>query len=668
MSYSNNGGNNYGGKPKVMVGRGQSYSQPQPQPQPPHRPQSPKKNSSTLVWAIIATVVAGIATVAAIVLGVLLGTSQHVHSFGEWSTTKAATCEENGGKERYCSCGEKQTDEILSNGHSFGAWTVVSKATCVNEGSEKRECSCGEMETRSIDKLTTHEEVVDARVEPTCKNTGLTEGKHCSKCGEIIISQQTIEKDDTHTYDDKYDADCNICGFERDPACRHENTVSVLGRAATCTVSGLSDGKKCSYCGVMTVPQQELDAVGHTAGKWVTDKEATCTEAGRKHQECSVCFASIKTESISATGHSSSTWIYDKQPTCTEGGQRHKVCSICTQSFANEAVSANGHTYSSWICVDCSEADPSVTLIYKVADLSSINRNLGGTYVLMNDIDCNGIALSSIGSKDNPFVGIFNGRGHTISNFTLSADSSGYTGLFISNSGTIKNLNIQKMSISVASISASTLNMGGLCGYNSGRILQCSVNAELNTTIGNQRYTGMITAQNNGFIQNCVVLGIVSAESANLSNSVYYVGGVCGRNYGQIDSCFVNVVARGHGHAYDSKGGGNVGAICGYNDSKASINKCLIMGSSEGNTGSALYTCHVGDVCGKSVGTIEKCYKDSTFVATDGYYIRSYATEVSCTQMNNTSFYSISLEWDTSLWNLSNLDVSNGNYPKLIQN
>ena len=37
-----------------------------------------------------------------------------------------------------------------------------------------------------------HNIVIDEAVEPTCKTTGLTEGKHCSDCGMIFVKQQVI--------------------------------------------------------------------------------------------------------------------------------------------------------------------------------------------------------------------------------------------------------------------------------------------------------------------------------------------------------------------------------------------------------------------------------------------------------------------------------------------
>lgn len=37
-----------------------------------------------------------------------------------------------------------------------------------------------------------HTEVVDKAVEPTCTKTGLTEGKHCSVCGEVLAEQKVV--------------------------------------------------------------------------------------------------------------------------------------------------------------------------------------------------------------------------------------------------------------------------------------------------------------------------------------------------------------------------------------------------------------------------------------------------------------------------------------------
>ena len=46
-----------------------------------------------------------------------------------------------------------------------------------------------------------HTEVVDAAVAPTCTETGLTEGSHCSVCGEVIKAQDVVPQTG-HTYTD----------------------------------------------------------------------------------------------------------------------------------------------------------------------------------------------------------------------------------------------------------------------------------------------------------------------------------------------------------------------------------------------------------------------------------------------------------------------------------
>ena len=87
---------------------------------------------------------------------------------------------------------------------SFGEWTAIKDATCTESGEQERACACGEKETRSVAALG-HTEVVDEAVGKTCTSDGLTEGKHCSACGTVLVEQETIPS--SHNWNEAYEYD-----------------------------------------------------------------------------------------------------------------------------------------------------------------------------------------------------------------------------------------------------------------------------------------------------------------------------------------------------------------------------------------------------------------------------------------------------------------------------
>ncbi len=77
--------------------------------------------------------------------------SEHTHEFGAWEAVKEPTCTEAGAKERICSCGEKEQEELPAAGHKFGEWEIAEEATVAAEGLQERTCSvCGEKEQEVI--------------------------------------------------------------------------------------------------------------------------------------------------------------------------------------------------------------------------------------------------------------------------------------------------------------------------------------------------------------------------------------------------------------------------------------------------------------------------------------------------------------------------------------
>ena len=128
----------------------------------------------------------------------------------------------------------------------------------------------------SQNKPHVHTEVIDPAVEATCTSTGLTEGKHCSECGEVIIAQQTVPVKHTIVTDEAV--------------------------ASTCTSTGLTEGQHCSICNTILVEQEIVELIDHKEGSWIIDKEAGKTESGFKHNECTMCGKVMVEETIDATG------------------------------------------------------------------------------------------------------------------------------------------------------------------------------------------------------------------------------------------------------------------------------------------------------------------------------------------------------------------------------
>ena len=199
------------------------------------------------------------------------------------------------------------------------------------------------------------------------------------------------------------------------------------------------------------------------------------------------------------------------------------------------------------------------------------------------------------------YSGNFNGNEFTISNIKIDTTDTpnDYLGLFgmIGDTGTVANLNV---SVDIYSDIYSSIS-GGISGANSGRI------------------------------HNCITLGkIVDNKTIPSSYGKNAVGGICGKNYGEIVLCNTSVSQSGNSY--------NFGGLCGINYGLLDI--CFSKGSITNSQS------HVGGLCGKNDnGTIYRCYATGDYsgesylgglcgVNYDGYILNCYATG-SVTSGNN---------------------------------
>ena len=172
--------------------------------------------------------------------------------------------------------------------HSHSYTSEVTAPTCTAAGYTTYTCACGESYKADEVAALGHTEVVDKAVDATCTATGLTEGKHCSVCNEVLVAQNETAKLD-HVYDDQYDESCNVCGFIRDAECGHFELNTIPAVAATCTTDGLTEGKVCAKCEAVIVERQPTSALGHTEEK-IPAVDPTCQNVGyTEGVKCSVC-------------------------------------------------------------------------------------------------------------------------------------------------------------------------------------------------------------------------------------------------------------------------------------------------------------------------------------------------------------------------------------------
>ncbi len=279
----------------------------------------------------------------------------------------------------HCSvCGEIIIEQKVVDAleHSYGGWTISQGPTCTKTGIASRMCSvCGDLDNKIIPAID-HAIVIDSAVAPTCTETGLTEGKHCSACDEVIVAQEEIpalghnygewvvESSSTCIRDGKKTQTCSACGdtqMEIITATGHTlgNPVVENSTATTCAQAGSYD--EVVYCTVcneeISRENKTVDAIPHSYDNGTVTTEPTCTAVGVKTFTCLGC-ENTYTEAIEATGHSPET-VIGTAPTCTQTGLTNgSKCSVCGEVLAEqETINALGHTddNSDGKCDNCEE-------------------------------------------------------------------------------------------------------------------------------------------------------------------------------------------------------------------------------------------------------------------------------------------------------------------------
>lgn len=254
--------------------------------------------------------------------------------------------------------------------------------------------------------------------------------------------------------------------------------------------------------------------------------------------------------------------------------------------------------------------------------------------VLTADIDLNRQEWTSIGTKNKPYMGTFDGQNHIIHGIWSTDESNTIQGLFgyigQSNSnrsvyGTVKNVKAAGRIRAVQSAGS-----GLIAGSNAGEIYNCEVSAFLGSWKGISAIGGIAGSLTGGSVENCRTYGLYLATddsqySGKIVNSIGGIVGAAGASEPSegclIRYCENHMRLRGYELSYlggkGSSMGGIVGLISGIAKVRESVNYAEVRG--ELRVGGILgyviqdsnaqldYVTNYGDVYGASASNPETC-------------------------------------------------------------
>jgi len=341
-------------------------------------------------------------------------------------------------------------------------------------------------------------------------------------------------------------------------------------------------------------------------------------------------------------------------------------------------------------------------------DLDTVRNNLGGSYLLMNDLDSTaagymelasetasgGRGWEPIGTSDDGFTGSFDGQGYGIWDLFIKRPAQDYVGLFahvswthpIENVGRIENVGlvnadvtgcnrvgvvvgdnagIVNNSYSTCSVTSGCHYVGGLVGYNDGGFVS---NSYSTGNVTGTRYVGGLVGRitgartvREGTVRNCY--------STSRVTGVMRIGGLVGSTFADVDvsnsystgSVIGNrwvggLVAENYGgnvsNSYSTgnvTGSGYVGGLTGFN-LWGTISSCYSTGtvSGDGLIG--------GLVGGNSEGIMNNSFWD---IETSGQATSDGGAGKTMTEMKSLTTFS-SAGWNITA--VANPDIRNPSY------
>ena len=401
-----------------------------------------------------------------------------------------------------------------------------------------------------------------------------------------------------------------VCGTNAGTITSCYNTGAVSGKSNVGGVCGCNNFGAITNC-YFDSNKYSGNAVGTNEGT-VTDVEGKTTAQFNSGE---VAYLLSQGCTIGEITYDGSIWGQDLSTANTYpvlDSTKKVYCGYvgtCKQTYSNEELSETPvHSYDeNGFCTNCGAYEPAEIIsdetsqyngYYTVENagqlywfaglvngtLEGVKQNTAANAVLTADITVNTGVLKSDGTLADDTSGFTSWTpiGHDLSHYTGTFDGQNHTisGLYFNSTGARR---------------------VGLFGCSQGTVKNVGV---VDSYFKENWYVGGVCGYNYGTITGCYNAGTVSG----LLNSV---GGVCGMNSGTItDCCNTGTVSVEVSNTGAGTANIYVGGVCGWNKTGSEITGCYNIGEVRG-TGTGTVNIYDGGVCGYNGGTIINCYYDS---------------------------------------------------------
>ncbi len=234
----------------------------------------------------------------------------------------------------------------------------------------------------------------------------LTDGNHLWDNG-TVTKAATCTKNGTIKYKCKHTW-CNEEKIDVIPAKGHKETT-LAGKAATCTQSGKTAGKKCTVCKTITVKQKTIDQLAHNYKSVIT--KATTSKNGKIVKKCDCGKVKSTTTIKKASKISLSKTEY------TYNGKVLKAPTITVKDSAGKTIAKSNYTIS--------KPSKSLKTVGKYTYTIKFKGNYSGTKKLTVTIKPKAPTLKSVTAAK---------KGFTVKWSKVSKEATGYEIMYATNS------------------------------------------------------------------------------------------------------------------------------------------------------------------------------------------------------------------------------------------